>query len=387
MTRKSYRRRPVPAGIHRAKITDMNRRLLLGLLAACLTAAAQSLSVEKLEAFIKSSIQLKMTDKEVAGYLSKVKLTDRLDDRTVEDMQGLGIGPKTLEALKALETQSQALAIKTVVPEAKPAPIPPPSAEEQAAIITEVREYALNYSKSLPNFICTQVVRRYQAPLPGTKYGGRAGDDPRWFAQDTLTARLSYFEQKEDYKLILINNTPTTQQYQALGGAISTGEFGSMLREIFEPATAAHLEWDHWGTLRGRRVLAFAYRVAQPNSQWTVEHDRKERVTPGYKGLIEVDRDTHMVLRVTLEADGMPAEFPVRVARQTLDYDFTDIGDQQFLLPVRSQLFMQADDILSRSEEEFRLYHKYSADTEIQYDTPDPLPDSQTKEQPLPQPK
>src|SRR5215831_10069606 len=241
----------------------MGSRLLAAILAMCFAAMGQSLSIDKLVAFLQSSEKMikegKMTDRELAGYLSKVKLTERLDDRTIEELQGrVALGPKTLEALRGLREHSQGLAAANLTAEPKPAPIPPPSSEEQAAIITEARDYALNYSKTLPDFICTQVTRRYAAPAPGTRQGGPAGSDPSWYALDTLTLKLSYFEQKEDYKLILVNNAVTTQDYRTLGGATSTGDFGSMMREIFEPASQAHFEWDHWGTLRGRRVMAFS---------------------------------------------------------------------------------------------------------------------------------
>ena len=136
-------------------------------------------------------------------------------------------------------------------------PKPPPSSEEQAGIINDVREYALNYSKNLPDYICTQVTRRYGA------LGPRRGEEPSWQLQDTLTIRLSYFEQKEDYKLIMVNNTVVQQDYTKLGGTTSAGDFGSMMRQIFEPATETHFEWDHWGKRRGRLTYVFAYRVAQ----------------------------------------------------------------------------------------------------------------------------
>ncbi len=61
----------------------MRYRLLAGVLAVCLAAMGQTLSVSELAKFLQSSVQLKMTDKEVAGYLGKVKLKERLDDRTI----------------------------------------------------------------------------------------------------------------------------------------------------------------------------------------------------------------------------------------------------------------------------------------------------------------
>src|SRR5579862_2513687 len=86
--------------------------LLCGLLLVALSAAAQAqrqMSVAQLETFIKSSIQLKMPDQQVADYVHKVKLTNKLDERTVEDLQGLGAGRRTVAALKDLITGSASL--------------------------------------------------------------------------------------------------------------------------------------------------------------------------------------------------------------------------------------------------------------------------------------
>jgi len=365
-------------------------RVIAVCLAFCFAAAGQSqtMSVDKLIAFIQSSakfIQAKtMTDTELAGYLAKVKLTERLDDRTIEDMQSAGgLGPKTILALKLLRDRTQSLSAANLTPPPKYVPPPPPSSAEQGAIIAEVREYALNYSKGLPNYLCTEVMRRKAAGAPGSRYGRGPGNsnDPSYQTMDTLTIRLSYYEQKEDYKLILINNAPTTQDYRTIGGATSTGEFGSLLRDIFEPSTEARFEWDHWGLLRGRRVMAFAYHVEQSRSQWGIEYEHKDHIIPAYSGLVEVDQDTHVVMRVTLLAENIPPSFPIRHAETKLDYDYQDISGHEFLLPLKSETLMSADGILNKNETEFRFYRKYSAEAEIKYDiTPDPLPDDKTKE-------
>jgi hypothetical protein len=366
----------------------MRYRLLAGVLAVCFAATAQTLSVPQLVSFIQSSEQLikegKQTDAELAKYLAKVKLTERLDDRTIEEMQGLGIGAKTLLALQALRDRTKDLmAAKPVVPQAPPMPIPPPSSEEQAAIIADVREYALNYSKNLPDFICTQVTRRYAAPMPGTRWGGSAMSEPRWQAEDVLQIRLSYFQQQEKYTVVLANNSIVNKDYEQMGGSKSFGEFGSMLREIFEPNTEARFEWDHWGTLRGKRVMAFAYHVSQSRSQYhLVVEDAKLSIITAYRGLVEVDPDTHVVMRVSTIAENIPADFPIRKAEDVLDYDFQELSGNTFLLPLKSQVLMSGGDVLTRLDEEFRLYRKYSAEAEIKYDTDPlpPLPEDKTKE-------
>jgi len=373
----------------------MRYRLLAAVFVVCLVAAAQTLNLQELVSFVQSSEKLikegKQTDAELAKYLAKVKLSERLEDRVIEELQSQGIGAKTLQALQALRDRTKDLmAAKPIVPQAPPTPIPPPSSEEQAAIISDVREYALNYSKNLPDFICTQVTRRYAAPMPGTRWGGSSLSEPSWQAQDVLQIRLSYFQQKEKYTVVLANNAVVNKDYEQMGGSKSFGEFGSMLREIFEPSTEARFEWDHWGTLRGKRVMAFSYHVLQSRSQYRlVVEDAKLSIITAYRGLVEVDPDIHVVMRVSTIAENIPADFPIRKADDVLDYDFQEISGHTFLLPLKSQVFMSGGEVLTKLDEEFRLYRKYSAEAEIKYDT-DPLPplsDDKTKETPATQPK
>ena len=79
------------------------RCLLLVVTALALFGAEQmALTVEKLTDFIRSAVQLKQSDKEVAETLRHVKMVEKLDDRTIEDLQSLGAGPKTVAALKEL---------------------------------------------------------------------------------------------------------------------------------------------------------------------------------------------------------------------------------------------------------------------------------------------
>jgi hypothetical protein len=362
----------------------MLSRLAAAVFLFSLAAPAQSLTVKQLYSFIQSSVQMKQTDKEVAGYLAKVKLTDKLEDRTVEEMQAMGIGPKTMAALRALRDQSQSLTAAAPVVEVKTVPKPPPSSEEQAQILDEVRDYALNYSKTLPDYICTLVVRRYAAPAPGGRYAVRRGEEPSWRLQNTLTVKLSYYEQKEDYKLILIDNSPTQTDYNKVGGTRSSGDFGTLLRMVFEPATEARFDWDHWGLLRGRHTYVFSYHVLQERNQWHVVADHEDTV-PAVKGLIYVDQETKQVLRISLVAVDLPPDFPVKEASDQLDYDYQDVGGQQFLLPYKNKVLMNGSDVYNWNENEYHLYHKYSAESSLQFDitdTPPPLPDDKTSETP-----
>ncbi len=351
------------------------RCLLILVTAAVLTAAGEmNLTVAQLVMFIRSSVQLKQPDRQVAEYLRHVKLTDKLEDRTIEDLQSLGAGPKTVAALREL---SEASASLTVAPPPPPPPVyvppPPPSSEEQAKIIDQTREYALNYTKQLPNFICVQVTRRDYDPT---------GTGNNWYHADTITARLSY-NGFENYEVILHNNQPVTNaNMRQFGGTTSEGEFGSMMKEIFEPETHTEFSWDHWGKLRGRKTYVFAYNVQQEYSKYHVEADDKLAIVPAYRGLVYIDEDTNMVVKIVMKPYDMPSTFPIHDITSSLDYDLETIGDQQYMLPLKSVLTSKRDRQMTKNDIEFRLYRKFGTESTIKFETPDPLPEDQTKEKP-----
>jgi hypothetical protein len=350
------------------------RFLLLLVAAALLTAAGEmSLTVAQLEMFIRSAVQLKQPDRQVAEYLRHVKLLDKLDDRAIEDLQSLGSGPKTVAVLRELGNASASLPV-TAPPPPKPVyvPPPPPTSEEQEKIIDQVREYALNYTKQLPNFICVQVTRRDIDP---------SGTGNNWYHGDTITARLSY-NGAENYEVILHNNQPVTngKDMRQFGGASSEGEFASMLKEIFMPETHTEFSWDHWGKLRGRKTYVFAYDVQQQYSGYRVEADEKLAIVPAYRGLVYIDEDSKVVLKIVMTPYDMPSTFPVHDITTSLDYDFQNIGDQQYMLPLKSVLTSKRDRQMSKNDIEFRLYRKFGTESSIKFETPDPLPEDQTKE-------
>lgn len=345
------------------------------LCAALVLAQGMKMSVGQLKSVLRSSIKLQHQDKQVADYVKKVTLTEKLTERDIEELLGEGLGPKAADALRGLVMASASLLppVKDpVVPKAQLPPMPPPDSEEQARVIAEARELALNYTKRLPDFICLQVTRRYYDPSGLEMY----------HLMDTVAARLSYFEQKEDYKLISVNGNLSQTEFEKLGGATSSGEFGTMLRQIFEPSTEAEFVWERWAKLRGKICHVYSYRVLQSKSQWHVSWQRQLEIVPAYRGLIYVERDVPMVLRVTMEADNMPASFPIQEAMSTLDYDFTDIAGSPFLLPLRAEMRMRESKLLMKNQTEFRNYRKFGAEATITFDTDmEPIPEDKLKEE------
>jgi len=120
--------------------------------------------------------------------------------------------------------------------------------------------------------------------------------------------------------------------------------------------------------------------VPQSRSRWAIQYEKTMSITPGYTGLIYADAKSGMILRVTLEALDLPASFPIQVARNMLDYDYTEIAGSTFLLPLRAEVRMREGRLLIRNDIEFRHYRKFGADTSISFDTPNVLDSEMFKE-------
>lgn len=244
-----------------------------------------------------------------------------------------------------------------------PFTVPPaPGAEELSRLIATTRGIALNYTASMPNFVCTERVTRFVSP-PGA---------PRWIPNDNQTIEVSYSTKKgESYKLIAINDKPTTKKLEKTSGFHSRGEFGSLLGATFHPAAQTHFFWERWTTVHNRSAYVLSYKVDLPNSSYSVDlRDGKKRYAgiTAVKGLVYIDRETNQVMRLTAEADDLPASWPRLRTTTVLDYDFVEIGGQRYLLPttVDSKVLLPGEN--SRNRVEFRDYRKFGAEVTLTFE-------------------
>ena len=228
---------------------------------------------------------------------------------------------------------------------------------EQARLLEQTREAALQYSASLPDFLCTEVVRRMHA-----QGHGRLRD------LDTLTVRLSYSGHREDYKLIEIDGKPTLLDYEFVAGAVSTGEFGTRLYSVFDPRSHADFRWKGWATLRGRRAAWYSYRIARENSSYRLGYGPSV-ITVAYHGDVYVDEETHMALRLTLRAE-IPHSFPINSNESSVDYEFAAVGGKQYLLPSHASSMAKSGTYVAENIVEFREYRKFQADASITFAPP-----------------
>jgi hypothetical protein len=355
--------------------------LLSAFLLVALTALAQrAMTVAEVIAFVDSQIKLKGDDKATADYLQHIKLTEKLEIRDVENLQGRGAGVKTLQALRKLSEDSASLAAAPPPP-VPPPPKPPPPPEELAAILAAVKEYALNYTKNLPNYVCIQMTRRRIEPT-------QRGYLPQG---DELQEMLSFVDGKESYKVEMVNGkSEPNKKHEELGGVVSSGEFGRLMSSIFDPDAGTEFHWDHWATaLRGKPMYVFGYSVSKENGYSMTHSDRESRreYTSAFKGLVYADLQTKEIMRITMETVGIPTDFPIHEVKITLDYAPTKIADQEYVLPYHFELTSKEVGADTTSRADYKLYQKFGAESGITFGDIAPIPEDQLKEQPASAPQ
>jgi hypothetical protein len=330
-------------------------------LAGLSLAQPQGSSVAALIAVVRKGIQHREKDSKLARDVHKVKLGQRLDDRVIEELESDGAGPETVAELAELRDLTAGLPAPTALPDFPSPPLP--LRQEQDEILHSAGTRALSYTIGLPDFICTEVIHRFED----------LGGSGKWKLKDILQLKLTYFEHQEKYQLLMVNRHPAPAgfNYESLGGAMSEGEFGSTLISLFQPRSKTEIRWDHWTRLRGHVAHVFFFRIRPENSQYRMDFGttRTPRVstTPGQHGFLYVDRESGQVLRINRAAD-LPHDFPVHAATTQLDYDFSTVAGKPFLLPLRADVRTTTDLVLIRNQIDFTEYRKFSGESTITFE-------------------
>jgi hypothetical protein len=230
----------------------------------------------------------------------------------------------------------------------------------EEVIIEQARNEAGNFLEGLPNYVCQEIMTRYQSE-PGSK---------NWRPIDIVSMALVYENRQESYRNLEINGKATKKNIEDLSGSWSTGEFGSVLADIFSPATAADFEYRKQTRSAGRAALVYDFSVERERSHWRIMV-ASQLITPPYQGSIWIDKETKRVLRIEMQATHIPDAFPSDKVEMATDYEFVRFGgEHQFLVPVHAEsLGCQRDTgTCSRNAIDFRNYHKYSGESVITFD-------------------
>jgi hypothetical protein len=229
-------------------------------------------------------------------------------------------------------------------------------------MIRKATDAALDFTETLPAYVCQEVMSRFQSETRPAN----------WHALDVVTTNLVYENGKEDYRDVAINGKKINKSIEETGGAWSTGEFGTVLVDLFSPATATDFVYQRESRIAGISAKLYDFRVNRENSHWTI-HMGSQSYNPPYKGSVWIDPQTARVLRIEMEAFGFPGSFPIDHVESATDYQYIRLGDaKQYLLPVHAETLSceRGTDMCSRNTIDFRNYHKYTGESSITFGAP-----------------
>lgn len=229
-------------------------------------------------------------------------------------------------------------------------------------VIEQAREAVFSFSETLPNYVVKQYTTRFATD---TATGGKTS----WQALDNVTADVIMENGAERYKNILVNGRPPRDAIEKTG-SWSSGEFSSLMQDVFSTPTNADFHGKRSTTIANRNAWRYDFSVEQPNSHWHVETGN-QTFLPAYSGTVWIDKETSRVLRIEMQAEAMPRTFPLDTVESAVDYDFVMIGDAKFLLPVHSEALSceRGTRQCSRNVIDFRNYRKFTSESSVTFDS------------------
>ena len=229
-------------------------------------------------------------------------------------------------------------------------------------MIRKAADAALDFTETLPSYVCQERMSRYQSDT----------HPARFQPIDVLTMTVVDENGKDRYSDLQINGRSTNKSLEESGGAWSTGEFGTVLIDLFHPATAAEFHYVRESRTAGIMAKLYDFNVIHDHSHWDVKVGGQS-YSPAYKGSVWIDPQTGRVLRIEKQAYGFPDSFPVDDAESATDYQYVRLGDaKQYLLPVHAENLMcqRGTNSCSRIVIDFANYHKYTGESTITFQNP-----------------
>jgi hypothetical protein len=253
----------------------------------------------------------------------------------------------------------------------------PKPAVDPAKALESVRGAALQYTHKLPDFICEQITHRSMSRLSATDVGSGISSNlnpnvplvipSAGTAHDVIDETLTFIGGRENYAVLSVNGKKVSGiDHMQFQGATSTGEFGSLLHDIFDPQSQAALRLDRIENRRGHPVYVFAFRVPQENGRIVLYRETGQQIVVAYEGKVMVDADSLDVLQISTTLD-LPAHFPIQRGQINVQYRRATIENKSYNLPYRSEVQIEDRSSHYVNTIEFRGYHKFAAESTIHY--------------------
>jgi hypothetical protein len=237
--------------------------------------------------------------------------------------------------------------------------------DPRLGLVSKLCEFALIDLQQLPDFIAQQTTT------------AREGS-----SENVITAQVTFRQGQEHYSHVTINGRAVPSSSLTLTPPknlplSSTGEFGSVLVDLFASPAAAEFKFRKRATLRGIPVAVYEFHLpSAKNTFWMVRGTDGRVLTPEFRGQLWLEQETGRPLREELEPVSLPASSGVASLKTVTDYTMTSVGEVgAFLLPVRSEstlCFSKSRVPCTTNVLVFHDYRKFAATTRIVDASPEP---------------
>ena len=186
----------------------------------------------------------------------------------------------------------------------------------------------------------------------------------RWIS---FQAEVVYNDGHESYRNVKVGGRVTDKGMMEMSGSRSTGEFASMLLDLFASNTDAQFQAVGRKVISGSIAQVYDFQVRRKirTGRW---RQNRRKVRPAYKGSVWIDPAPARVLRIEEQAVDLPPDFPMDRIETAVDYAYTAIASNSSLLPVHAETLGCGRGLpdCSHNVIDFRNYHQFKATVKIQ---------------------
>ena len=307
------------------------------------TEAPKKVSVGQLEQAM--SVTQGKTDAEIAEALSGLELTERLSAPRLAALKGNLPGEKSQQTLVILADQSEFLP----PPDNEVAPDPAPDAAATRRMLVQIVNYVNTTVRQMPNLMAIRETMGFE-DRPQEDRQEATGIVSYSYLPLHLVGQSSSAVTYRDRKEVVDESATKAMKHTgAIGGLVTSGEFGPILSTVMADALKGKITWVRWEHRPDKRVAVFHYAVPNEKSNYNVKFccvmsgfkgdgqpDRQvfdERAP--YHGDIVFDPADGSILRITLEAE-MPPKGLVPDAGIAIEYGPVEIGGRNYICPTKS---------------------------------------------------
>lgn len=273
---------------------------------------------------------------------------------TANSFAAAGTDPQPANDLRA--------AAPAVVPEVQPGGLLPPSLpavpiEQKPDLLSLVRGANEEVYSDLQSFVCNEEMRRFKGRIHG--------ETSRQI--DRVTARVSFENGVEHYSEIRQNDRerPTIS---SIGGAWSTGEFGTLLRQTQLLLKTQPVLFRTNTELDGKPVAQYAVEVSEQDSPWDLEI-RAEHFHIPFRTEFWVSQETGQILKIERVSTSIPAGMGISEIHWSVTLQPVQLNGKTWLLPNTGEYAVLYEQSGRRewNEMTFSNYHRYGSEVALRF--------------------